>query len=57
MILFYRPPVTSTECNIGTEKYPDAGIIIKNDDDDYSEAYDQIKKAFKALTKDDKLKP
>ena len=53
---FYRPPVTA-QCIIRTEKYPDAGIILKNDDDEYSEAYGQIKEAFKALTKDDKLQP
>ena len=31
---FYRPPVTSAQCIIGTEKYPDAGIVLRNDDDD-----------------------
>ena len=24
---FYRPPVTSAQCIIGTEKYPDSGIL------------------------------
>ena len=24
---FYRPLVTSLQCNIGTEKYPDSGIL------------------------------
>ena len=52
---FYRPPVTSTRCLIGSEKYPDCGISLKNDDDDYSQGYDQIKEALGALTKDDRL--
>ena len=25
---FYRPPVTSAQCIIGTEKYPDSGISL-----------------------------
>ena len=25
---FYRPPVTSAQCIIGTEKYPDSGILL-----------------------------
>ena len=39
------------------EKYPDAGILINYDDDDYSQGYSQIKEAFRALTKDDILQP
>ena len=31
---FYRPSVTSAQCIIGTEKYPDSGILLKYDDDD-----------------------
>ena len=31
--------------------------MINYDDDDYSQAYRQIKEAFKALTKDDILQP
>ena len=54
---FYRLPVVSAQCVIGTEKYPDAGILIKYDDDDYSQGYHQIKEAFRALTKDDFLQP
>ena len=34
---FYRPPVTSAQCIIGTEKYPDAAILINYDDDDYNQ--------------------
>ena len=50
-------PVTSCQCIIGTEKYPDAGILLNYDDDDYSRRCYQIKEAFKALTKDDILQP
>ena len=31
---FYRLPVTSCQCVIGTEKHPDAGILLNYDDDD-----------------------
>ena len=54
---FHRLPVVSARCIIGTEKYPDAGILLNYDDDDYSQGYHQIKGAFRALTKDDILKP
>ena len=54
---FCRLPVVSAQCNIGTEKYPDAGISLNYDDDDYSQAYHKIKEAFKASTKDDILQP
>ena len=54
---FYRPQVTSTQCIIGTERYPDSGILLNYNDDDYSQGYGQIKEAFKALTKDDLLQP
>ena len=51
---FYRPLVTSAQCIIGTEKYPDSGILLKFNDNCYSQDYGQIKKeAFEALTKDD----
>ena len=49
---FYRPLVTSAQCIIGTEKYPDSGILLNYNDDNYSQGYGQIKEAFKALTKD-----
>ena len=52
-----RLPVVSAQCVIGTEKNPDAGIILNYDDDDYSQGYRQIKEAFKALTNDDILQP
>ena len=54
---FYRPPVTSAQCIIGTEKYPDSGILLNYNDDDYSQGYGQIEEAFKALTKDNILQP
>ena len=54
---FYRPPVISAQCIIGTEKYPDGAILFYYNDDKYSEGYAQIKEAFRALSKDDLLKP
>ena len=54
--VFFRPPVTSAQSIIGTEKYPDAGIIITYDGD-YSQQNGRIKEAFEALTKSDILKP
>ena len=54
---FYRPLVTSAQCIIGTEKYPDSGILLNYNDDDYSQGYGQSKEAFKALTKDNILQP
>ena len=54
---FYRPLVTSAQCIIGTEKYPDSGILLNYNDDDYSQGYGQVKEAFKALTKDNLLQP
>ena len=38
---FCRLPVVSAQCIIGTEKYPDAGILLNYDDDDYSQSYSQ----------------
>ena len=52
---FYRPLVTSAQCIIGTEKYPDSSISLKYNDDNYSQGYGQIREAFKALTKDNLL--
>ena len=54
---FYRPLVTSAQCIIGTEKYPDSEILLNYNDDNYSQGYGQIKEAFKALTKDNLLQP
>ena len=52
-----RLPVTSAQAINGTEKSPDAGIILNYVGDVHSRGYHQIKDAFKALTKDDNLKP
>ena len=54
---FCRLPVVSPQGIIGTEKYPDVGILLIYHDDDYSQGYDQIKEAFRALRKDDILQP
>ena len=54
---FYRPPMTSAQCIIGTEKYPDSAFLLNYNADDYSQGYTQIKEAFRALSKDDILKP
>ena len=54
---FYRPLVTSAQCIIGTEKFPDSGNLLNYNDDDYNQGYGQIKEAFKALTKDNILQP
>ena len=54
---FCRLPVVSAQVIIGTEKYPDAGILIIYDDDEYNQGYSQTKEAFRTLTKDDILQP
>ena len=54
---FARLPVISAQVVTGTERYPDTGILLRYNDDDYSQDYGQIKEAFKALTKDDILQP
>ena len=33
---FHRPPVTSAQSIIGTEKYPEISILLNYNDDDYS---------------------
>ena len=54
---FIRLPVISAQVVIGTERYPDSGNLLNYDDDEYSQGYGHIKKAFKALTKDDIFQP
>ena len=54
---FVRLPVISAQVVIGTERYPDSGILLNYDDDDDSQGYGQIKEAFKVLTKDVIFKP
>ena len=55
-VTFYRPSVTSAQCLIGIEKYPDNSIWLNFEDDDYSQGYGQIE-AFRTLAEDDFLKP
>ena len=54
---FHRLSVTSAECIIGTENYPDSASFLKFDDDEYSRVYSQNNEASRALTKDDILNP
>ena len=54
---FCRIPVVSEQGIIGTEKYPDAGILLNYDDDDYAQGCSQIKEAFRAMTKNNILQP
>ena len=54
---FVRLPAISAQCIIGTEKYPDSGILLNYNDENYSQGYGQVKDAFKALTKDSLLQP
>ena len=54
---FYRMPMSSAQCIIGTENYPVSGILLNYNDDDYSQGYGQIKETSRALTKDDILQP
>ena len=48
---FYKMPVSSAQCIIGTEKYPHKAISLNYDDDDYSQGYGMIKKLLKLLQK------
>ena len=54
---FVRLRIISGQFIFGTEKYPESGILLNYSDDDYSQAYGQIKEAFKAHTKDNILQP
>ena len=54
---FYRMPVTSCQCIVGTEKYADSAVLLNYDDDVCSQGYGQIKETFKTLTKDNILQP
>ena len=54
---FYTPLVTSAQSIIGTERYPDSGILLNYNDDHYSQGYGRIKEAFKAVTKGNLLQP
>ena len=54
---FYRMPVTSAQCIIGTEKNPDSAILFNYNDDEYGQGYGQTKETFNALTKHNILQP
>ena len=54
---FCRLPVVSAQFVIVTEKYPDAGILLNYDYDDYSQGYDQLTENFRTLTEGDILQP
>ena len=54
---FYRPPVKFAQCIIGTKKYPDSAVLLNYNGDDFFQGYSQVKEAFRALSKDDILKP
>ena len=54
---FVRLPVISAQVVIGTKRYPDSGILLNYEDDNYSQGYGQIKEVFRALTEDDILQP
>ena len=54
---FCRLLITSAQCVISTEKYPDSAVFLSYDDDDFNQGYGLIKEAFKALTKDDIVEP
>ena len=54
---YCRLRVTSAQCVIGTEKYPDAGILLFYEDDDYSQGYAKTEDVFRSLTKDDIRQP
>ena len=54
---FYRPPVTSAQCIIGSEKYPVLAILKNYNDNGFSQVYSQIRAVFRAPTKDDIPKP
>ena len=56
-VTFCRLPDRSAQYKIGTQKHPDAGIILNYDDDDYTQGYSQIEEAFRALAKDDIFQP
>ena len=48
---FNRMPFASAQVVVGTEKYPDSGILLNYTDDDYSQGYGLIKKLLKLLQK------
>ena len=54
---FFRLPVTSAQCIIGTENYADAAILLYYEDDAYNQGHGQTEEVFRVLTKDDIVQP
>ena len=50
-------PVVSAQAVIGMKKHPHASILLNYEGIDYSQGFSQIKKAFRALTKDNIPQP
>ena len=48
---FYRTPVTSCQCIIGTKNYPDSVTLLKYNNDFYSQGCAQNKEILKLLQK------
>ena len=43
---FVKLPVISAQVVIGTKRYPNTGILLNYNDDDYGQGYGQIKEAL-----------
>ena len=56
MIHFVDYLLLLVKLSSGLTKYPDAGVLLSYEDDDYSQGYTQIEEAFRVSTKDDILK-
>ena len=54
---FDRKSLINDQCNIGSEKIPDAGRNCNYVVDKYSQAYAEIVSCFRHLAKDDILQP
>ena len=55
--IFCKPNVVNAQCIIGSEKFPDAGIICNYAIDEYSQAYGEFFSCLRHLAKDNILKP
>ena len=54
---FDQLPVSSAVCRIGSENYPDNGIVCDYDRNNYYEAYNEIESFFRNHTETNILKP
>ena len=54
---FDQLPVSSAVCRIGSENYPDNGIVCDYDRNNYYEAYNEIESFFRNHTETNFLKP